>query len=111
MARTLLDTLVRLLLDVIDYELYEDADSEYAARIGYHGLLPREPRGYRELPDPGDETCAYADAADVVPLPCVERRLANTAYIIIAEGYEFVEAPVASLYDAFAPGGCIGACA
>ena len=110
MARPLLDTLTRLLLDIIDYELYGDADSEYAARIGYHGLLPREPRGYRELPDPGDETCAYADVIDVARLSCMERRLANTAYIIIAEGYEFVEAPVASLYDALAPGGCTGAC-
>ena len=100
MARTLLDTLTRLLLDIIDYEMYEDADSEYAARIGYHGLLPREPRGYRDVPDAGSDVCAYVDVVKLVPLYCRDRVLVTREYSIIAGFYEYKDAPLVTLYDA-----------
>ena len=99
-ARPIVVSLVPILLDIIDYELYEDAGSEYAARIGFHGLLAPEPRGYRDVPDAGSSVCAYVDVVKLVPLYCRDRVLVTREYGIIVGFYEYKDVQLVTLYDA-----------
>lgn len=92
LVKTISETLVEIILEQLDYEHGLDESAEYAVKIGYHELLPAEPRGYRDEPDDENAACAYTDIlGEETPHGCHVIHHETNEYAVYYNAYEYKE--------------------